>query len=90
MYKFATIHKRRPSMARVFEAVKQEGVCLTGKLTSFRRIVKKLGFCWQMTKDKRTSLMGKPDISPKQRDFLRQIKKYREEGRNIQIRKQVR
>jgi hypothetical protein len=35
IYNFATIHKREPSMATVFEAVKQEEVCLTGKLASF-------------------------------------------------------
>jgi hypothetical protein len=33
-------------MQTVFDAMKQEGICLEGKLTTFRNVVKKLGFTY--------------------------------------------
>jgi hypothetical protein len=42
-----------------------------------------MGFYWQKTKDNINILMEKPDIRAKRTSFLRQIKKYRGEGRNI-------
>jgi hypothetical protein len=70
-------------METVFDAVKQEGICLEGKLTTFRNIVKKLGFTWRKTKDNRMVLIEKSEIRSKRTDFFAtKIKKYRE-GRNI-------
>jgi hypothetical protein len=71
-------------MQTVFDAVKQEGICLEGKLTTFGNVVKKLGFTWGKTKDNRMVLIKKPEIRSKRTYsfFLRQLKKFRE-GRNI-------
>jgi hypothetical protein len=63
-------------MQTIFDAVKQEGVCLEGKLTTFRNVVKTLGFTCGKTKDNRMVLFKKPEIRSKGTLFLRQIKKF--------------
>jgi transposase len=58
IYTYADIHKRRPTMKAVFEAVKdEEGVNFTGKIRSFRRLVHKIGFRWKKTQDNRKTLV---------------------------------
>lgn len=48
IHSFAAIHKKRPTMRAVFEAVKsEEGANFTGKITSFRSLVHKIGFRWK-------------------------------------------
>jgi transposase len=84
IYTYADIHKRRPTMKAVFEAVKdEEGVNFTGKIRSFRRLVHKIGFRWKKTQDNRKTLVEKSDIKAKPVEYLRRIKRYREEGWNI-------
>ncbi|XP_072403288.1 uncharacterized protein [Diabrotica undecimpunctata] len=82
IYTFATIHKRRPTMKAVYESVRNEGI-VTGKLSSFRKIVKKLGFRWRTMEDNRKLLIEKTDIRAKRTEFLRKLKKYKSENRNI-------
>lgn len=51
--------------------------------SSMRRIVRELGFRWRKTKKNRMILMEREDIVRLRINYLRQIKKYRSEGRNI-------
>jgi transposase len=84
IYTYADIHKRRPTMKAVYEAVKDEGgVNFTGKIRSFRRLVHKIGFRWKKTQDNRKTLVEKFDIKAKRVEYLRRITRYREEGWNI-------
>jgi hypothetical protein len=63
-------------MQTIFDAVKHEGVCLERKLTTFRNVVKKLGFTWGKTKDNRMVLIKKPEIRSKRTySFFATIKK---------------
>nr|CAI5817021.1 unnamed protein product [Callosobruchus analis] len=79
MYKFVQIHKRRPTMQVVYEAVINDGVSLSGKLTSFKKIVRKLGFRWRRTEDNRKVLLEKTDIRAKRTEYLRKLKAYKEQ-----------
>jgi hypothetical protein len=63
--------------------VKQGRGQLGGKIGIISAHREKMGFYWQKTKDNINILMEKPDIRAKRTSFLRQIKKYRGEGRNI-------
>ncbi|VEN52190.1 unnamed protein product, partial [Callosobruchus maculatus] len=83
LYKFVHIHKRRPTMQAVYQAVINDGVALRGKLTSFKKIVHKLGFRWRKTEDNRKLLIEKTDIRAKRTEYLRKLKSYKEQGRNI-------
>uniref|UniRef100_A0A6P7H5N0 Uncharacterized protein LOC114346491 n=1 Tax=Diabrotica virgifera virgifera TaxID=50390 RepID=A0A6P7H5N0_DIAVI len=65
-------------MSAVYNAVKNE-LNFQGKLSSFRKVVKKLGFKWQKTNDNRKILMEKSHIRAKRTEYLKKIKKYRAE-----------
>jgi hypothetical protein len=65
IYNFTVIQKGKPSMQTIFDAVKQEGVCLERKLTTSRNVVKKLGFTWGKTKDNRMVLIKTSEIRSK-------------------------
>lgn len=84
IYSYTAIHNRRPTMKRIFESVKKEtGIHFTGKIDSFRRLVKRMGFRWKKTKDNRKVLMEKFDIKAKRIEYLRKLRKYKKEGRPI-------
>ena len=51
--------------------------------TSVRELLKKLGFRWTRTKSNRYLLIEKSDIREKQISYLRDMGKYRKEGREI-------
>ncbi|CAH1976489.1 unnamed protein product [Acanthoscelides obtectus] len=50
-------------MKAVYDAVTNDGVTPNGKIMSFRKIVRKLDFCWKRTEDNRNVLIEKPEIS---------------------------
>ncbi|XP_068897191.1 uncharacterized protein [Tenebrio molitor] len=76
--------QKKTNNEAVFEAVKdEEGVNFTGKIGSFRCLVHKIGFRWKKTQDNRKTLVEKFDIKAKRVEYLRRIKRYREEGWNI-------
>lgn len=83
IYTYPSIYKKRPTMAAVFQAVKEDGVNFEGKLSSFRAVVRKMGFRWQKTEDNRKMLIEKTEIRAKRVEFLRKLKQYKDEGRNI-------
>jgi hypothetical protein len=70
-------------MAAVFQAVKEEGIRFTGKVNSFRKLTHKMGFRWKKTQDNRKCLIEKTEIRATRVEFLRKLKRYKEEGRNI-------
>ncbi|VEN58546.1 unnamed protein product [Callosobruchus maculatus] len=66
-------------MQAVYQAVINDGVALRGKLTSFKKIVHKLGFRWRKTEDNRKLLIEKTDIRAKRTEYLRKLKSYKEQ-----------
>lgn len=84
IYTYASIHKQRPTMKAIFELLKtEEGVNFTGKLSSFRNLIRKMGFRWKKTQDNRKVLIEKTDIRAKRVEFLRKLQQYKKENRNI-------
>lgn len=80
---FISIHKCRPTIDKILEAVKADGIAFTGKRSTFSNVLRKLGFRWRRTEDNRRLLVEKSEIRAKRVEFLRKLKKYKEEGRNI-------
>ena len=83
IYTFSNIHHRRPTMAAIFQKVKEDIPAFEGKLSSFRKVVRKLGFQWKKTQDNRKLLMETLEIRSKRVVFLRGLNKYKNEGINI-------
>jgi transposase len=84
IYNFTKTHNKRPTMKAVFEAVKNEdSMNFTGKIRSFRRLVHRLGFRWKKCHNNRQVLIEKTEIRAKRVEFLRKLKKYKNEGRNV-------
>lgn len=83
IYRYASVNNRRPTMAAVFQRVKEELASFRGKLSSFRRVVHKMGFRWKKTQDNRKTLVEKPEIRGKRVEFLRKLQLYKKEGKNI-------
>ena len=54
-----------------------------GKKTALKVILKEMGFRWRKCTDNRTLLMERSDIVAQRINFLRKIKCFREEGRDI-------
>lgn len=77
------IHKKvLPTIANLLPAL-QESIDFKGSSTTLRRIIKKIGFSWTKTKDNLAILREKKDIVLKRIQYLRAIRQFREEGRNI-------
>lgn len=83
IYNYAAIHKKRPTMQAVLQEAKRDGVEFTGQITTFRAIVRKLGFRWKKTQDNKKLLTEKTEIRTKRIQYLRQVRKYRKEGWNV-------
>lgn len=82
IHSYATIHKRRPTMKTVYEAMKKDHG-FSGSLSSFRIVVHRIGFRWRKSPCNKQILVEKSDIRGKRVMFLRNLIKYKEEGRNI-------
>lgn len=54
-----------------------------GFLETLRRILLDLGYEWKTTEDNRQTLVEKHDVQFLHYKYLKLLKKYREEGRNI-------
>lgn len=74
--------KEIPTLCKIKEQLLKDGIVFDGCLTSLRKVLLKIGF--KFTKvDGRKFLMERSDIVASRAEFLREIKKYREQGANI-------
>ncbi|KAF2891728.1 hypothetical protein ILUMI_14445 [Ignelater luminosus] len=68
IYRFTKTHQCRPTLPKILEAVKNERVDFTRKLSIFRKIIIRLGFRWRKTEDRRKILLENPETG-KSGDF---------------------
>ena len=71
-----------PTLKNLLETL-SEKIGFTGKRETLRVILKNLGYTWKKCVDNRKILMERSDIIQNRIHYLKQIKKFREEGRTI-------
>lgn len=82
VYGFYITEKRVPTVDSLRRKL-AELIGFTGGNTTLRALLRRLGFRWKKTRTNRCVLIEKPDIRQKRINYLRLIKKYRAEERNI-------
>ena len=76
--------KTMPSVNSILKQIKSpDSIRFKGGRETLRRILIEIGFVWRKSTDNRTCLMERSDIVAQRINFLRQMKKYREKGRDI-------
>ena len=71
-----------PTLADIQEELKIQ-IGYSGGKETLRKLLKSLGFRWRATQTNRSALMERTDVAASRIQYLRQIQKYREEGRTI-------
>ena len=77
---------RTKGIIATIEDIREElsqSIGFKGSRETFRKLLKSLGFRWKATQTNRSLLMERTDIVAARIQYLRQIRKYREEGRPI-------
>lgn len=82
IYDFHLTEKKTVTLAGLKEKINKD-LNLNLGTTSLRAVIRLLGFRWRKTKDNRQLLMEKEDVVSKRVKYLRNIRKYRAEGRKI-------
>lgn len=82
VHNFYKTEKCVPTVETLREKLKED-LNYEGGKTSLRKILRNLGFRWRKTKTNRKILIEKHDIRETRISFLRNIAKYRKEGRPI-------
>lgn len=74
--------KELPNLNKLLLKLKSE-ISFKGCVSSLNRVIKDLGFRWKKTVNKKKILIEKSAIRLKRIVYLQEMKKYRDEGRNI-------
>lgn len=82
IHNFHDTEKELPTIGKLRRKL-QDDLNFQGSATSLRRIIKKMGFKWAKTESNRKLLIEQSQIRFQRIEYLRKIKKYREEGRPI-------
>lgn len=82
VHNFYITNKERPTVNKVLCKLK-DSINFQGSASTLRKILLKLGFRWKKTKQNRQILMEHHSIRAKRLNYLREIQRYRREGRNI-------
>ncbi|XP_050312224.1 uncharacterized protein LOC126747544 [Anthonomus grandis grandis] len=84
VYDFYIVEKRRPTLKLILQKLLDRAIIQEPISTpTLSKLLKKIGFRWTKTEDNRKALMESYDIRLKRIKYLKQIFKYKEEGRNI-------
>lgn len=75
-------HGERPTLKKLLPVVKEK-IEFNGGKTALWKEIRNLGFKWKKSCDNRKVLIEKPDIREKRVQYLRAIKRYRQENRPI-------
>lgn len=76
------VKKQLPTLDTMYDMAKCQ-LNYKGSKESFRKNLKDMGFRWRKTQSNRKLLMERKDIVSKRLQYLRAIKKYREENRTL-------
>lgn len=79
---FYVTEKQVPTLRRIHRKFAEE-YNYSGSRESLRKVIRKMGFRWRKTRTNRKLLMEKPDIQHMRLNFLRTMKRYRNENRPI-------
>lgn len=82
IHNFHLTQKELPTIAQLLKKLKED-INFEGSATSLRRIINEMGFKWKKTEDNRKLLIENTNIRCKRIEYLREITKYRAEGRPI-------
>ncbi|XP_028165299.1 uncharacterized protein LOC114356372 [Ostrinia furnacalis] len=82
IHNFHITEKELPTIGKLRRKL-QDDLHFQGSAASLRRIIKNLGFKWKATETNRKILIEQSQIRFQRIEYLRKIKKYREEGRPI-------
>lgn len=82
IHNFHITEKQVPTLQRIYKKM-CEDYDYQGSSESLRKEMRKIGFRWRQMKNNRKILMEKQDIRHLRIEFLRKMKKYREEQRPI-------
>lgn len=82
IHDFHITEKQVPTVKKIYNKFCEE-TGYQGCASSLKKEIKKLGFHWRKTKSNRKILMEKPEIRHLRIEFLKKMKKYREERRPI-------
>ena len=78
------LKKNLPSVNSILKQIKSPGsIEFKGGRETLRRRLKEMGFVWRKSTDNRKFLFERSNIVAQRINFLRQIKEYREKGRDI-------
>lgn len=83
IHNFYIIKKRVPTLKGIHNKILQSGIDFKGGLSTLGKIIKKLGFRWCNTVDKRKVLMESYDIRLKRIQYLHQLQQCIEDKRPI-------
>ena len=80
----ADFEKDYASLNSILKQIKSpDSIGFKGGRETLRRILKEMGFVWRKSTGNRKLLMERSDIVAQRINFLRQMMKYMEEGRDI-------
>lgn len=79
---FYTVQKTNPSLRKLNAVLKEDNILDCG-LTYLRELLHKLGYSFKKCKSKRSLLLERPNIVEWRVKYLRAIRKFREDKRNI-------
>ena len=82
IHEIYVFEKRVPTIQSL-HAVLVRDINFYGSLTYLRKLLKSMGFRWKKCSDNRKALMEKTEIVSLRGTYLRRIKRYREEGKDI-------
>nr|XP_049705178.1 uncharacterized protein LOC110377071 isoform X1 [Helicoverpa armigera] len=82
IYTFHVKEKAMPSISRLLTKLQTE-INFKGSASSLSRIIKELGFKKRKTENNKMVFVERTDIRLKRIEYLKQIKKYRDEGKKI-------
>ncbi|KAF2885507.1 hypothetical protein ILUMI_20657 [Ignelater luminosus] len=83
VHDFYITEKRRPTLNAILQKMKDSELSFSGNKNTLRKVLLKLGFRWKKTEDKQKVLMDSHDIRKKRIEYLKNLIRYKKEGRNI-------
>ncbi len=82
IHEFYTVHRRVPTLLLLLNSMKEK-INYGGSITSLHNTLKSMGFNWKRSSNQRKILMERFDIIAKRSHYLRMIRQYRKENRQL-------
>ncbi|KAK9739856.1 hypothetical protein QE152_g8648 [Popillia japonica] len=76
VHNFYLTEQRRPMLKGIFNKLKENDISFQGGLSTLSKVVKRIGFKWKRSTDKRQILVESYDIRAKRIKYLQQLQSY--------------